>query len=208
MSLFFIIFLAILAAFLLLTLSAALKAIWQRPGRSRSVPKNDLASGSHWVSEALLTVGIALAWWNVSTGWVLYRAVYPIYVDMSAVSPEAFHAFGIGYLSRLAIVILPYGLMCLVWSLLLWVKHPNVSRAKVWSIVVILLISVVVTPLAGTAQDTMSETGFAADLYDRLKWAHLVRTIMVTAAGILALVVMSDVRTESNNTTSYAEARL
>ncbi len=124
MPLYFLIFLATLAASLLLYLGAiASVAITRRPpplfiqrvGASR-----------------LQATGVALLWLNVGVAWLLYFNVYRIHVDLSAFGDAAFQAFNRGYTRRLPIVVLPYGAVCLVWTLALWSAPVRISRRALW----------------------------------------------------------------------------
>jgi hypothetical protein len=49
---------------------------------------------------------------------------------MNVYGPQAFHGFSHGYLSRLPIIVLPAGVMCLAWALLLWLPCRNVSTPR------------------------------------------------------------------------------
>src|SRR6202035_5612538 len=116
-------FLLMLAAFLLITLAAVARDLWRRLrpiGSSHAAFERPPLKSS--VSDLLLLLGVAMAWYNVSSGWIAQLTIYPMYADMSTYGPEAFHAFGRGYLSRLPIIVLPAGVMCLAWPL--WESHP------------------------------------------------------------------------------------
>jgi hypothetical protein len=136
MPLYFVAFLLMLAAFLLITIAAVARALWRRwrPIRTSHVAfeRPPLKSSA---SDLLLLLGVAMAWYNVSSGWIAQLTIYPMYADMSAYGPQAFHGFGRGYLTRLPIIILPAGVMCLAWALLLWLPCRNVPKRIVWTIV-------------------------------------------------------------------------
>jgi hypothetical protein len=61
---------------------------------------------------------------------LLFFNVYRIHVDMSGFGDAAFQAFSRGYTRRLPIVVLPYGAMCLLWTLALWSSPARVSRRE------------------------------------------------------------------------------
>src|ERR1700694_5642148 len=118
MSPFSLAFLVMLVAFLLMTLAAAVRSLWLRfhpPSSSKAA--SEWSFGKSTVSDGLLLLGVAMAWYNVSSGWIAQLTIYPIYADMSVYGPQAFNAFSQGYLSRLPIIILPAGVMCLSWAL-------------------------------------------------------------------------------------------
>lgn len=106
MPLYFLTFLGMLAASILLYIAA----VGFVAARRRPMPI--------WISGPaagrLQSANVALMWWNVGVGWLLYFNVYRIHVDMSALGDAALQAFSRGYTARLPIVVLPYGLMCLL----------------------------------------------------------------------------------------------
>jgi hypothetical protein len=106
---------------------------------------------------------------------------------MSTYGPEAFHGFRRGYLSRLPIIVLPAGVMCLAWGLLLWLPCRNVPKRLVWTIAVFCVAFVAVTPIPGSVQTQMSVEGFSNALQTRLLWSNGIRAIIFTAIGLLAL---------------------
>ena len=61
-----------------------------------------------------------------------------MYADMSTYGPQAFHGFGRGYLSRLPIIVLPAGVMCLAWARLLW---SNGIRAIIFTVIGLLALN-------------------------------------------------------------------
>jgi hypothetical protein len=104
MPLYFMIFLATLAASLLLYLGAiATVAIMRRP------PPLFIRGVA---ASRLQATGVALLWSGVGVGWLLFFNVYRIHVDLSAFGDAAFQAFSRGYTRRLPIVVLPYGVVC------------------------------------------------------------------------------------------------
>jgi hypothetical protein len=128
-----------------------------------------------------------MAWYNVSSGWIAQLTIYPMYADMSTYGSEAFHGFGRGYLTRLPIIVLPAGVMCLTWALLLWLPCRNVPRHIVWIIVALCVAFVAVTPIPANVQHQMSVEGFSNILQTRLLWSNGVRAIIFTVIGLLAL---------------------
>ena len=56
-----------------------------------------------------------MSWYSVAAGWAGQLVIYPIYADMSAYGPQAFHGYSHGYLSRLATGLWPVGVMCVAW---------------------------------------------------------------------------------------------
>jgi len=179
MPIYFIVFLATLAASLLLYVGAvATVAITRRPPPS-------VIRGT--ATSPLLATGVALLWFSVGVGWLLFFNVYRIHVDMSALGDAAFQAFSGGYTRRLPIVVLPYGATCLVWTLALWSTPARISRRTVWSIATLQIVSIASTPWAAGAQDAMHDHGYSADAYRQLQTAHLVRTLAITISAVWAL---------------------
>ena len=179
MPLYFVTFLATLASSLLLYLGAAAFV-----GVKRQRPPG-------WVggvaARPLQAAGIALLWSVAGVAWVLFFNVYRIHVDMSAVGDPAFQAFSRGYTRRLPIVVLPYGAMCLVWTLMLWSEPARISRRALWGIATLMVISIASTPWAAFAQDEMQDHGYSEAAYRQLQASHLVRTLAVTIAAVWAL---------------------
>jgi hypothetical protein len=185
-----LVFFSMLAAFLLLTLAAVMRWAWhlyRPPKQSAAIANPEEASG---FTDGLLLVGVATAWYSVAMGWGGQFTAYPIYVDLARISPEAFRAFGHGYLSRVAVVLLPLGVMCLTWGLFLWFPHRLVPRRMVWAIVSLCVLFIVVTPFAAIAQDTMLAQGFSETLYARLMWSNGIRSVLFTAIGLLSLAAV------------------
>lgn len=180
MPAYFIVFLAMLAASVLLFLGGLLTtALTRRPLPALVKPA---------AANALQAAGLALLWINFGVGWVLYFNVYVIHVDMAAVGDAAFHAFARGYTRRLPVVVLPFGAMCLVWSLLLWSGAGRLSRRTLWGVATLTLVSLVSTPWAAGAQDDFHDHGYSDQAFAQLQLAHLVRTLAVSAAAVWALV--------------------
>ena len=180
MPIYFLFFLALLAATLLLYVTAAVVAGVRR-GAFPAVLQGSAAS---W----LQAIGLALLWWNAGICWFAFFNVYPIHVDMRLVGQSSLHAFSRGYISRLHIVVLPYGLACLAWALALWSAPARLSRQAIWGIATLCVISVVVTPFAANAQGDMLDNGFTDAAYGRMMSAHAVRTLALSVAAIWALV--------------------
>jgi len=179
MPLYFMIFLATLAASLLLYLGAiAPVAITRRP------PPVFIRGVA---ASRLQAAGVALLWFGVGVGWVLFFNVYRIHVDLSAFGDAAFQAFSRGYTRRLAIVVLPYGATCLVWTLALWSAPARISRRSLWGIATLCILSIVSTPWAAGAQDEMQAHGYTEQAYQQLQTSHLVRTLAFTIAAVWAL---------------------
>lgn len=179
MPLYFMFFLAMLAfASLLYVVAVGYVSIKRRP-----LPifiRGDRAEQLHLATLALL-------WVEAGMAWLLYCNVYRIHVDMSALGNEALHAFNRGYTRRLPIVVLPYGLACLVSIILLWSEPLRLSRRVTWAIATLCIISVLSTPVAAGALGDMQEQGFSDGAYQRLMVSHLVRTVALTIAAVLAL---------------------
>ncbi|WP_348013699.1 hypothetical protein [Roseateles sp.] len=177
---YFLFFLAMLAATLLLYGGAvATTAITRRSPPTFIGPV---------AANRLQSVGIALLWWSAGVTWLLYFNVYRIHVDMSALGNAAFHAFARAYTSRLPVVVLPFGAMCLVWTLALWGVPTRVSRRALWGVATLLIISIASTPWAAGAHDLMHDSGYTDEAYNQLQFAHLVRSLAVTAATVWAHV--------------------
>ena len=180
------------AASLLLAIAAAARTIWlcARPTGATKPGVGHSSVSSSW-ADSLLLLAVAISWYNLGGGWVVHLVCYPIYVDMSAHGPQAFHAYSHGYLSRFPMAWgLPIGAMCLSWATLLWVPLRNVPRRLVWVIVGLCLAFAVVTPPAAIAQGHMFSEGFSQDQYARLMLWEDFRTAIFTLIGVLALVVM------------------
>lgn len=188
MSSYLLAFFLMLAAFLLITIAAAARALWRRVRPMDTSPvafeRPPLKSNA---SDLLLLLGVAMAWYNVSSGWMAQLTIYPLYADMSVFGPQAFHGFGRGYLSRLPIIILPAGVMCLAWALLLWFPCRNVPKRIVWTIVAFCVAFVAVTPIPASVQHQMLDEGFSNALQARLLWSNGIRAIIFTVIGLLAL---------------------
>jgi hypothetical protein len=192
MSPTFLVFFSMLAAFLLITLAAVMRWVWHlyRPPRQPTAIGVANPEETSALTDGLLLVGVATAWYSVAMGWGGQFTAYPIYADLARVGPEAFHAFGHGYLSRVAVVLLPLGVMCLAWGLLLWLPHRNVPRRTVWAIVGLCVGFIAVTPFAAIAQDQMQAQGFSETLYARLMWSNGIRSGLFTAIGLLSLAAV------------------
>jgi hypothetical protein len=172
---YFLLFLASLALTLLLYVSAIVVAGVKR-GQLPMLFRESSASG-------LQAAGLALLWWNVGAGWLLYLAVYPIHVDMHVLSESALQVFSRGYTTRLPIVVLPYGFACLAWACALWGASARLSRRSIWIVATLCVISVIASPFAANAQGDMQEHGFSDAAYHQLMLAHLVRTLAITVAA-------------------------
>jgi hypothetical protein len=181
-----------LVAFLLLFLAAAARTIWLRfrpSAAAHLAPKQSPRKSS--AADALLLLGVAMAWYNVSSGWIAQLTIYPIYGDINAYGSQAFHGFSHGYLSRIPIsIVLPAGVMCLAWALLLWLPCRNVPTRIVWSIIALCVAFVAVTFIAAGTQGQMYHEGFSNYLYARLLWSNGVRAIIFTLIGLLSLAAV------------------
>jgi hypothetical protein len=191
MSPSFLVFLFMLAAFLLLTLAAAVRWVWHffRPPRSAVASVAKLGEPSI-VADGLLLIGVATAWYGVAGGWIAQFTIYPIYADFAPLGREAFHAFSRGYLSRIGIPLLPIGVMCLAWALLLWLPSRRVPQRAVSAVVILCVAFVAITPFAAIAQEKMFAHGFSESLYSRLMWSNGIRSVIFTAIGLLSLTAI------------------
>jgi hypothetical protein len=187
----FLAFLLMLATFLLLSLAAAVRAVWLRlrPAGAAQIGVEQSPRYSN-ASDSLLLLAVATSWYSVAAGWAGQLVCYPIYADMSAYGPEVFHGYSHGYLSRYATGLWPVGVMCLTWAILLWVPCRNVPKRLVWSIIALCVAFVAVTPFAAIAQGQMFQEGFSNDLYARLMWSNGVRSVIFTFIGFLSLAAM------------------
>ena len=191
MSLYFLALLLTVAASLLLSLAAVARTIWLRfRPTGAAQPGVGHSPGYSNASDPLLLLAVAMSWYSVAAGWAGQLVCYPIYADMSAYGPQAFHAYSQGYLSRWATGTWPVGAMCLTWAILLWVPLRNVPKRLVWSIVALCVAFAAVTPFAAIAQDHMFADGFSNDQYARLMLSNGVRTTIFTLIGFLALIAM------------------
>ncbi len=180
MPLYFLIFLVMLASSLLLFLGAVATVAITRRSPPGWIP---IAAAS-----PLQAAGVASLWFIVGVGWLLFFNVYRIHVDMGGFGDAAFQAFSRGYTRRLPIVVLPYGAMCLLWTLALWSSPARVSRRAVWGIATLLIISIASTPWAAGALDAMQDHGYSEDARRQLQTSHLARTLAITIAAVWALV--------------------
>jgi hypothetical protein len=114
----------------------------------RRSPKAVIAG---FFAEAMQAAGVALLWFSVGVCWMAFFNVYCIYVDMSAVGDVAFQAFAGGYTRRLPIVVLPFGVTCLLWTLALWSAPGRISRRAIWGIATLCVLSIVSTSWAFAA---------------------------------------------------------
>ena len=180
MPAYFLIFLATLAVSLLLYLMAVgLVAATRHP-----LPiwiGGDAAS-------RLQATNVVLMWWNVGVGWLLYFNVYRIHVDMSKLGDPALQAFTRGYTTRLPIVVLPYGIICLLAVLSLWSKPARISRRALWGIATLLILTILTTPFAAGAQGDIQDHGFTQQAYQKLLMAHLARTVLTTIAAVWGIL--------------------
>ena len=187
MSPYFLVLVLTVAASLLLSFAAAARTVWLRlrpAGAPLNVGQPPRYSNA---SDSLLLVAVALSWYSVAAGLAGQLVCYPIYADMSAFGPEAFHGYSHGYLSRWATGTWPVGVMCLTWAILLWVPVRNVPKRLVWSIVALCVAFAAVTPPAAIAQDHMFAEGFSSDEYERLMRWNSVRSIVFVLIGLLSL---------------------
>ena len=191
MPLYFKAFLLSLGCFILLTIAAVVKLGWQRLHRSNAYPPPE-ASARTALGDALLLILVATAWYSTAAGWICQLTVYPLYVDMSAFGAEPFRAYGHGYLSRLPAVILPAGVMSLTCGLMLWFPACGVSVAKSWLLAGLCVAFIAITPIAASAQGTMLQHGFSAEVHARLMWSNGVRTAIFSAMAVLSLAALRD----------------
>jgi len=179
MPLYFIVFLAMLACSLLLFVVA----LGYVGVRRRALPV--------WIGGAaasqLQCAGIALMWWGVGVGWLLYFNVYRIHLDMNALGEPALQAFSRGYTTRLPIVVLPYGASCLLWVIALWSEPARISRRALWGIATLGVLTILSTPFAAGAQGDMQDHGFSQHAYQQLQTSHLVRCLFGTVAAVWGL---------------------
>src|SRR6185295_4043488 len=191
MSPVFIVFLSMLAAFLLLTLAAAVRGAWRTFRHSGSAP-NGVATRHEptKVTDGLLLLGVATAWYSVAMGWGGQITIYPMYPDLAKVGSDAFNAFGHSYLSHLKLCLLPLGVMCLTWVSLLWLPPYNVSRRIVWALAGLCVGFVASTPFAAGAQDQMLAEGFSESAYAQVMWSNGARSVFFTGIGVLSLVAI------------------
>lgn len=180
MPLYFVAFLGMLAASMLLYIAAV-----GFVGARRS-PMPIWIGGP--AANRLQSASAALLWWNVGVGWLLYFNVYRIHVDMSALGNAALQAFSRSYTARLPIVVLPYGLMCLLTVLGLWSKPGRISRRALWGIATLVVLNILSTPFAAGAQGDIQEHGFTTHAYQQLQMAHLFRSMLITIAAGWAMV--------------------
>lgn len=180
MPLYFMTFLAMLGAGVLLyAIGLIMSAITRKP-----LPR--IVRGHS--ADALQALHLALVWSSVGVGWLLYFNVYRIHTDMAAVGNAAFQAFSRGYTARLPIVVLPYGAGALAAALGLWAAPGRFSRAALWGIATLWMLSVATTPWAAGAQGDMQEQGYSDAAFRQLQMAHLARTLCVSAAAVWALI--------------------
>lgn len=151
------------------------------------------------VTDGLLLIGVATAWYGVAGSWIAQFTIYPIYADIAPLGREAFQAFSRGYLSRIGIPLIPIGVMCLAWALLLWLPSCHVPQRTVWAVVVLCVAFVAITPFAAIAQEKMFDHGFSESLYTRLMWSNAIRSLIFTAIGLLSLTAIRSRWTTRSN---------
>jgi len=134
-------------------------------------------SPAHWCGNRLVQRG---------NGWEVSSRLTPIYADLARVGPEAFHAFGYGYLSRVAVVLLPLGVMWLAWGLLLWLPHSNVPRPYGVGNCRSLRRIHRRHAICGHRAGSDAGSGFSETLYARLMWSNGIRSVLFTAVGVLS----------------------
>ena len=180
MPLYFIVFLAMLAAAMLLyAVALVTTGITRRP--APLILKGRAAA-------LLQTLHLALVWSCVGVGWLLYFNVYRIHIDMSAVGETAFQAFTRAYTTRLPVVVLPFGAGALAAALALWASPGRSSRRALWGIATLWVLSVATTPWAAGAQGDMQEQGFSDAAFQQLQMSHLARTLCLSVAAVWALI--------------------
>jgi len=188
---FFLALAVMVAASLLVSLAAVVRTVWLRLRPAGEAKLGGVRSPRYSnASDSLLLLAVAMSWYSVAAGWAGQLVCYPIYADMSAFGPQAFHAYSHGYLSRWATGTWPVGVMCLSWAILLWVPTRNVPKRLVWCIVSLCVAFAVVTPFAAIAQDHMFAEGFSTEQYARLMLSNGVRTAIFTLIGVLAFIAM------------------
>src|SRR5437660_807945 len=101
MSPFFLVLLLTVAASLLLSLAAVARTVWLRlrPAGAAQLGIEQSLRYSN-ASDSLLLLAVGLSCYSVAAGWAGQLVCYPIYADMSAYGPQAFHAYSHGSLSR------------------------------------------------------------------------------------------------------------
>lgn len=180
MPLYFITFLAMLGVGVLLYLAALIvTGITRRP-----LPK----IGNERSGEAIQALQLALSWFSVGVGWLLYFNVYRIHTDMAALGNDALQAFSRGYTTRLPVVVLPYGAGAFLAALGLWAAPGRFSRTALWGIATLWMLSVATTPWAAGAQGDMQEQGYSDAAFQQLQMAHLARTLFLSVAAIWTLL--------------------
>ena len=176
MPTYFLFFLAILALSLLLYVVAL---------GSLAIRRRPLPIGIGGAAASLLQcTTVVLMWWNVGVTWLLYFNIYRIHVDMSVLGDAVLQAFSRGYTSRLPIVVLPYGLICLLAVLALWSEPARISRRALWGIATLLVLTILSTAFAAGALGDMHDHGFTQQTYQQLQLAHLVRSGLITVAAV------------------------
>ena len=136
----------------------------------------------------LHATNVALLWWNVGVGWLLYFDVYRIHAEMTALGDAALQAFSRGYSSRLPIVVLPYGAICLLAVLELWSEPARNSRCALWGMATRLELTILSTPFAAGARGDMQEPEFTEQAYQHLQMAHLVLGVLTTISAVCGIV--------------------
>jgi len=143
------------------------------------------------VADGVQLLQLALLWWNVGVTWLLYFNVYPIHADMAALGDAAFKAFARGYVTRLPVVVLPFGAGALCATLGLWATPGRFSRAALWGIATLWMLAVVSTRWAAGAQDDFHDHGFSDAGLRQLQLAHLARSVCVSGAAAWALLQLA-----------------
>lgn len=179
-------FVIMLGTFLLITLAAVARSVWHLFNR-RGGPLSSKANGTSAAGDVLLLIGVAAAWYSVPMGWSGNVVFYPLYEVMAPFGSEVLQTFIHSYLSRVPMMLLPLGVMCLAWALLLWFPCRNVPQSTVWWIVGLSVAFVGVTPFAASAQSEMVAQGFSVTLNSQLMWSNGIRAVLFTLIGLLSL---------------------
>lgn len=136
-------------------------------------------------------------------GWAAQFTIYPIYADIAPLGAEAFHVFSRGYLSRIALVLPPVGVIA---GMGVDVMVPLSQRAATHSVAIVglCIAFVAVTPFAAIAQEQMQDHGFSESLYARLMWSNAIRAVLFTAIGLLSLIAVRSLWTKRQDNESGA----
>lgn len=137
---------------------------------------------------AVATVHAAATLFMVGLLWMVQVVHYPLFADVGA---EAYPAYQEEHISRIgALLAVPWGLEGLsIVALLALARDGALRRLAIVGAGLMALILVVTVVWAAPVHGDLTD-GFDADLHDRLMRSNLVRTLLWSARGAVAVAVV------------------